>query len=430
MIRHLQARLVHAGEKANLTIRGTINDLLLGELGSRGGVFFFPGRLDAAVLEASLSSALAAFPPFAGRLRSDDFELSIICDDSGARFSVADIDATSANIIATGQYRALVDTLRLRRLFSGSWPVFTARLCRFSDGTSALACAWNHSLGDMHTLAAFMHAWSAAANGEPIAAPLIVAERRAYLAEHLPPDTADGRALWRPVKSSEWARIALMLATERFAPTRLAFSDREITRMRETFGTGLSRNDAIAAHFMTLLHAFSSEKMSRSLSMVVGLRHRLGLDRGYVGNALGSVAVSCAPETSVEALAASIRATTDSYAAQHHGYHSEQAFLAGLGHSENLHRFGIWHYLHRSVDPLHGAISLTNWSGFGLYGVAFCGQTPTFFAPARHEPLPGSALLVEGAGNRGQVLFVTLPVATVAALNHPDNRERVHPFAD
>ena len=81
------------------------------------------------------------------------------------------------------------------------------------DDATAIGLSWHHAIGDMQTLMVLMNGWAAAAAGEPLAEPLIVEDRAAYLDEHLPADGAQspGRA---SSALAEFARSALYLAKD------------------------------------------------------------------------------------------------------------------------------------------------------------------------------------------------------------------------
>ena len=49
------------------------------------------------------------------------------------------------------------------------------------DDATAIGFSFHHAIGDMQTAMHFMNAWAAAAAGKPLAEPLIVEDRAAYL---------------------------------------------------------------------------------------------------------------------------------------------------------------------------------------------------------------------------------------------------------
>ena len=84
----------------------------------------------------------------------------------------------------------LVDPVNGATARWGLGPLCKVRVTHLADDATAIGFSWHHAVGDMQTLMHFMNAWAAAAAGEPLAEPLIVEDRAAYLDEHLPADGA------------------------------------------------------------------------------------------------------------------------------------------------------------------------------------------------------------------------------------------------
>ncbi len=84
----------------------------------------------------------------------------------------------------------LVDPVNGATARWGLGPVCKVRVTHLADDATAIGFSWHHAIGDMQTLMHLMNAWTAAAAGKPIAEPLIVENRAAYLDEHLPADGA------------------------------------------------------------------------------------------------------------------------------------------------------------------------------------------------------------------------------------------------
>ncbi len=72
----------------------------------------------------------------------------------------------------------------------GLGPLCKVRVTHLADDATAIGFSWHHAIGDMQTAMHFMNAWAAAAADKPLAEPLIVEDRAAYLDEHLPADGA------------------------------------------------------------------------------------------------------------------------------------------------------------------------------------------------------------------------------------------------
>ena len=72
----------------------------------------------------------------------------------------------------------------------GWGPLCKVRVTHLADDATAIGFSWHHPIGDMQTSMHFMNAWAAAAADKPLAAPVIVEDRAAYLDEHPPADGA------------------------------------------------------------------------------------------------------------------------------------------------------------------------------------------------------------------------------------------------
>ena len=127
----------------------------------------------------------------------------------------------------------------------------------------------------MQTAMILTKAWAAAAAGEPLAEPLIVEDRAAYLSRHLPVDGARGPGV-RFLGPVELARSALYLAKDarRHRTLRVYFSDGEIARMRSQYGNGtrLTVNDVVCGHISEMLMDTDPAVGRRTLAIAVNAR--------------------------------------------------------------------------------------------------------------------------------------------------------------
>ena len=129
-----------------------------------------------------------------GRMAIVDGTVRLRCEGQGVPFTS----------VSSG--RTLREAIRSASQDSGLWLVEPGERPHHPDGGSVhcarygshnsrttrprSAVSWHHMIGDMQTFMHLMNAWSAAAAGRPLAEPLIVEDRAAYLDEHLPADGA------------------------------------------------------------------------------------------------------------------------------------------------------------------------------------------------------------------------------------------------
>ena len=132
-----------------------------------------------------------------------------------------------------------------------------------------------------------MNAWAAAAADKPLAEPVIVENRAAYLDEHLPADGAREPGV-RCLGLAETARSLLYLAKDgrKQRTLSLYFGDDEITCMRDAYESRmrLSGNDVVCAHVSEALMNADPAVDRRTLTISVNTRNRCGLDPMLVGN--------------------------------------------------------------------------------------------------------------------------------------------------
>ena len=182
----------------------------------------------------------------------------------------------------------LVDPVNGATARWGFGPLCKVRVTHLADDATAIGVSFHHAIGDMQTLMFFMNAWAAAAADEPLAEPLIVEDRAAYLDEHLPADGAREPGV-RCLGLAEIARSALYLAKDARKQRTLSvyFGDDEIARMRDSLwkpDAGLSANDVVCAHVSEALMNADPAVDHRTLAIAVNTRNRCGLDPMLVGN--------------------------------------------------------------------------------------------------------------------------------------------------
>lgn len=410
-----------------LDIRCNVGDAIVANLAVHI-VFFFERRLDAGALTDAFADALRAFPVFAGRIVRVDGAMHIRCGDQGVPFTSVSSDRTLHDAIRsvsedTGRW--LVDPVNGATARQGWGPLCAVRVTHLAGGATAIGVAWHHLVGDMQTLMHFMNAWSAAAAGKPLAEPVIVGDRAAYLDEHLPVDGACEPGV-RCLRISEIARSALYLATDARTQRTLSvyFGEEEITRMRDAYGTRmwLSANDVVCAHVCEALMRADPTVDARTLAIVVNARDRCGLDPMLIGNIVTTLRVQLRRGEAACSIAERIRHSVDHFADEHCDMRMNQQFLdAG----------GAWRAARcvtTAFNPARWNPVVTNWSGFGVYRVQFEDAYPSYCTPLMTLPVAGISTLLDGADGRGLVFQITLPPREFQAAASPAIREHLHRF--
>lgn len=422
--------LVRSPGASALAVKCAFTDILLQRL-AVPVAFFYPGPLDENVLRGGLEQALQLIPLFAGRMREDRGGLVVECDNSGVPWSTAVADLTldeAMAAIGAGNASWLLQDVELRRARMARGPVFTVRLTRLKDGGSVLGLCWYHPLGDMHSFMLLMRAWSAAVEGLPLPEVLLVEDREAYLVQHVAPG-GQARPALRRVGLGEIVRLIPYLIWEARRKERIEvhFADEEIDAMREQLsaaaGRRLTVNDAVCGHVMELVSSFDDPRRERLLAIAVNYRARIGLDAGLLGNMVAPMEVPCRPGDDAVRMGTRIRDSVEHYVEEHLSLHASMKYIDEIGGRRQIGRC-----LPNAFDPLNRTLLVTNWSHFGVYDIAFCGQKPVFFTPAGGTPVPWAAWLVEGRANRGLFLTIYLPREVALRLTSPAGKARLHRF--
>lgn len=248
----MPTQLIAPARPQRLDIRCNVGDAIVANIATHI-VYFFDRRLDIGALTRAFAIALETMPVFAGRMAPLGGHPRIRCRGQGVPFTTVSSHRTLREAIRsttddTGLW--LVDPVNGATARWGLGPLCKVRVTQFADDTTAIGFSWHHMVGDMQTLMHFMDAWEAAAAGKPLAAPLIVEDRAAYLDEHLPPDGARTPGV-RCMGLAETARSAAYLVTESRKQRTVSFyfGDDEIARMRDAYGSRvrLSANDVVCA---------------------------------------------------------------------------------------------------------------------------------------------------------------------------------------
>ncbi|MGI8666748.1 MAG: acyltransferase [Jatrophihabitans sp.] len=425
-----ESRIVQAGHSPGTVIRCGLTDTMLADL-PVSVVFLYRQAPDFDRLAAGLARALQLLPVFAGRLRTIDGDLQLVCDDAGVPLTSYTVDETLSEAIGrvTLPGSGYVDHVDAPKARLGGLPLFSARVSWLSDGGMVLGCSWHHAVGDVQTFMLLMHAWSAAVEGRPLPPVVIPEDPDAYLDRVLPPQDS-GRPGFRLLDTDEAAlvRREIERAMRTNRTVQVYFGDAELARLRESYiataGRRLSTNDVVCAHVVSTIRQLDEDDQARDLAMPVNIRRLLELPAGAVGNLVNEVFLTCPPRSSGEEFAVQLRQAVEDFARSHLNLRANHAFLAEIGPD----RFGDCVPI--GFDPSRRTVTITNWSRFGMYEVAFDGFRPAFFSSAANLQLPWIAWIVEGFDNTGLLLTATVPGTLAARLRSSDGRAALHRFRE
>jgi hypothetical protein len=304
-------------------------------------------------------------------------------------------------------------------------PLCKVRVTHLADNATAIGFSWHHAIGDMQTAMHYMNAWAAAAADKPLAEPLIVEDRAAYLDEHLPADGAREAGV-RCLGLAELARSALYLAKEARKQRTLSlyFGEDEIARMRDAYGSRmrLSANDVVCAHVSEELMKADPAVDGRTLAIAVDARNRCGLDPMLIGNIITTLNLGLRRGEAASSIAERIRHNVDHFADEHCDMRTNQQFLDAAG------AWRAARCVSTAFNPARWNPLVSNWSGFGVYRIQFEDTFTSYCTPLMKLPVAGLGALVDGADGRGLVFQMSLPPKEFEAASSPAIRERMHRF--
>ena len=305
-----------------LEIRCNVGDAIVANLAVHI-VFFFERQLDTTALTRAFAQALTNLPIFAGRMARSTARCESDVRGQGVPFTSVSSGRTLGEAIRSASQdsgRWLIDPVNGATARWGWGPLCKVRVTQLADDATAIGFSWHHAIGDMQTSMHFMNAWAAAAADKPLAEPLIVEDRAAYLDEHLPADGAREPGV-RCLGLAELARSALYLAKDARKQRTLSlyFGEDEIARMRDAYGNRmrLSANDVVCAHVSEALMKADPAVDGRTLAIAVDARNRCGLDPMLIGNIITTLNLDLRRGEAASSIAERIRHNVDHFADEH-----------------------------------------------------------------------------------------------------------------
>jgi hypothetical protein len=410
-----------------LEIRCNVGDAMVANLAVHI-VFFFERHLDTTTLARSFAQALTNLPIFAGRMALVDGAMRIRCEGQGVPFTSVSSGRTLGEAIRSASQDSglwLIDPVNGATARWGLGPLCKVRVTHLADNATAIGFSWHHAIGDMQTSMHFMNAWAAAAADKPLAEPLIVEDRAAYLDEHLPADGAREPGV-RCLGLAEIARSALYLAKDARKQRTLSlyFGEDEIARMRDAYGSRmrLSANDVVCAHVSEALMKADPAVDGRTLAIAVDARNRCGLDPMLIGNIITTLNLDLRRGEAASSIAERIRHNVDHFADEHCDIRINQQFLDAAG------AWRAARCVSTAFNPARWNPLVSNWSGCGVYRIQFEDTFTSYCTPLMKLPVAGLGALVDGADGRGLVFQMSLPPKEFEAATSPAIREHMHRF--
>ena len=355
-------------------------------------------------------------------------KMRIRCEGKGVPFTTVSSSRTLQEAIRSTSADAglwLIDPVNGAAARWGWGPLCKVRVTNLADDATVIGFSWHHAIGDMQTAMQFMNAWAAAAAGNPMAEPLLVEDRAAYLDEHLPEDGARNPGV-RCMGLAETARSVLYLAKDARKQRTLSlyFGEDEIACMRDAYGSQmrLSANDVVCAHVSQALMNVDPAVDRRTLAVAVNARSRCGLDPMLVGNIITTVNLDVHRGEAASSIAERLRRCVDHFADEHCDMRINQRFL------DAAPAWRAARCVSTAFDPARWNVCVSNWAGFGAYRVRFEDTRPSYCTPLLKLPVAGLGALVDGVDGLGLVFQMSLPPKEFEAATRPSSREHLHRF--
>lgn len=423
---------VKANEYIHQEISCSFVDMLLENI-PVSVLFFFREQVDCNLLINSLKCVLTDFPIFSGTLKSVNNKLYIDCNNNGVSFSVSFQESTIEDILTdlpNIKNERLVDIIDPKKVISNQNPLLTIKVSYFACGGMIIGICWHHSIGDMHSFAQFMNAWSNSLNGKTYTLPLIINDRDEYLRCNLKANNNHIAGV-RYLNTLDMFNllIYMSLSARNKKSLRFYFSNKELTRMKQTYSRSthktISRSDALCAHMFRLVLDLDRNKNERLLSIAINYRSRVNLPHNILGNFVSSINILGNQTVSSLEIAESLRNSINNFQEFHMDFFSTRNYINENGGIKKISRF-----ISKSIDPIKRTLFVTNWSNFGIYNIAFGEIRPFYFCYFGNTSFPWLSSITEGFSNNGLIYSVVLPSNLAKQFLSDTNLQKIHKCRD
>jgi hypothetical protein len=141
-----------------------------------------------------------------------------------------------------------------------------------------------------------------------------------------------------------------------------------------------------------------------------------------VGNIITTLNLELRNGESASSIANRIRHCVDHFGDEHCDMRINQQFLDTAG------AWRAARCVSTAFDPARWNPLISNWSGFGVYGIQFEDALTSYFTPVMKLPVAGLGALMDGIDGCGLVFQMSLPPKEFEAMSRPAIREHMHRF--
>jgi hypothetical protein len=396
--------LVKASHSKHKLIKCALTDHFVSHIMARIA-FVYKQFIPSSVIIHSLKKVLSDFPVFAGVLCKKLNQLHIDCNNNGVEVRIVNHKKKLSDLQQIDQYKKLVKNPNATKL---NVPVLYIQLNYCKDGMIIGYC-WHHSIGDMTTFMAFLHALSNYAQGKSYSIPPLIVDREAYLQQFNHKNSIQENN--DPLKMISFMDV-LQFIKQKFSPRqKLCFHLPEdyITKLKTTVETNanttLSKNNIICSFLLDNLKSSRfDEKNNFNSSIIINYRKRIGMSELALGNYLDVLSIAYKHNDNINTLALQFNEKLKKYVDERFNPTIVLNFLNKIGGFKNINKVLPYEFL-----PKNKNFVITSWLNFNIYSIDFGVIKPYLFLSLLNQPLPWTCSIVEGFENKGALVSVDLP---------------------
>ncbi|XP_062079546.1 spermidine hydroxycinnamoyl transferase [Humulus lupulus] len=378
-------------------------------------------------LKESLSRALVAFYPLAGRLRwIGGRRLELNCNNAGVRFveseSVMKLD-DFGDFSPSSKYDGLIPTVDYG-LPIHELPLFMAQVTKFACGGISLSFVISHAVADGQSSLHFISEWAGLARGEPLkTAPFL--DRKVLRAGDPPasqpfcsyhhsefdkPPLLVGKSDNAEERKKKTTVTILRLTNEQVKTLQYTANECQNSSSRP-----YTRYETLTAHVWRC--ACKARKLVKeqptALGICVDARSRIEprLPTGYFGNATFDViATSTAGELVSKPFSFAVRRIREAIEMVTNEY--IWSTIEYLKNQKDLTKFQNLHALGSEEGPFYGNpnMGVVSWLRLPMYGLDFGWGKEIYVGPGTHDFDGDSLLISNPSGDGSLVLALCLQV--------------------
>lgn len=395
--------LIKADNTTPTIVKCSLSDHFVSHIMGRVAFVYKEWIPDALIIQ-SLKKVLGDFPIFAGVLRKKDHQLYIDCQNQGVELRVVHHPQKLADLQLATNYKKLVKNVNPQHL---NIPVLYMQLNYCPDGLIIGYC-WHHSIGDMASFMAFLHALSSCAQGQNYLSPPRIEDREAYLQQfHHKKSTQEENSL----KIISFMDILQFVKHKFYPRKKLQFylPDEYILQLKTSIemkaNTTFSKNNIICSFLLDQMKSVRVDENHDFISsVIINYRKKVGMSPLALGNYLDVLRMIYNHHDDLHTLTSQFNVLVEKYMNERFDPASALKFLNKIGGFKKIKKI-----IPREFLPKNKNFVITSWLNFNIYSIDFGVRKPSVFLSLLNQPLPWTCSIVEGFENKGALISIDLP---------------------